>query len=217
MRANDGPGRRRIKAFLTGNSAPARAARYDRRIDLELTGALTLIEGRAHYERVVRAVMRATRSVWIATANLKELMVEDERAPGRRRRYRSVLDVLAERAERGVELRVLHAAPPSRPFRDAFDRLPALVRGGMELRCCPRVHWKLVVVDARLVYVGSANWTGAGLGARGDDKRNFEMGIVTEDDAILDAVQASFERVWSGAECARCRLRDRCEMPLDAM
>mgnify|MGYP001356999135 CR=1 FL=1 len=198
------------------NSACARVPGYDPHIELELTSALTLIEGRAHYERVVRAVMHAERSVWIATANLKELMVEDERALGRRRSYRSVLDVLAARAERGVELRVLHAAPPSRPFRDAFDRLPTLVRGGMELRCCPRVHFKLVVVDARLVYVGSANWTGAGLGARGEGKRNFEMGILTEDDAVIDAVQASFDRVWSGAECARCRLRDRCEMPLDA-
>ena len=32
----------------------------------------------AHYERVVRAAMEARRSVWIATANLKELMVEDD-------------------------------------------------------------------------------------------------------------------------------------------
>lgn len=161
--------------------------------------------------------MRAERSVWIATANLKELIVEDEGRLGRRKKYCSVLDVLAERAERGVELRILHAAPPSGPFREAFDRLPVLVKGGLELRMCPRVHWKLVVVDARLAYVGSANWTGAGLGVRGEGKRNFEMGIVTEDDAILDAVQESFERVWSGGECGACRLRDRCEMPLDAM
>ncbi|MCB9596870.1 MAG: phospholipase [Sandaracinaceae bacterium] len=160
--------------------------------------------------------MHAERSVWIATANLKELMVEDERW-GRRKQYRSVLEVLAERADAGVELRVLHASPPSRPFRDAFDRLPTLVKGGVELRCCPRVHFKLVVVDARLAYVGSANWTGAGLGARGEGKRNFEMGILTEDDAVLDAVQGTFDRVWSGAECGSCRLRDRCEMPLDVM
>lgn len=183
---------------------------------IETSATFGLIEGRAHYERVVRAVMNAERSVWIATANLKELMVEDERW-GRRRRFRSVLDVLEERAQDGVELRILHASPPSRPFRNAFDRCETLVRGGLELRPCPRVHFKLVVVDARLAYVGSANWTGAGLGARGDGKRNFEMGILTEDDAVLDAVQASFQRVWSGSECGTCRLRDRCEMPLDAL
>ena len=50
---------------------------------------LELVGGRGHYERVVRAAMEAKRSVWIATANLKELMVEDHRAaPGRRRTLR---------------------------------------------------------------------------------------------------------------------------------
>ena len=52
--------------------------------------ALELVGGRGHYERVVRAAMEARRSVWIATANLKELMVEDHRAaPGRRRTVRA--------------------------------------------------------------------------------------------------------------------------------
>lgn len=176
----------------------------------------SLIEGRAHYEHVIRAVIDAKQSVWIATANLKGLMVEGARI-GRRQSYRPVLEVFAELASAGVELRMLHASPPSRPFRDAFDALPALVNGGMELRMCPRVHFKLVIIDARLVYVGSANWTGAGLGVRGEDKRNFEMGFVTKDDAILDSVQATFDTVWRGANCGTCKLRDRCEMPLDAL
>ena len=112
---------------------------------------------------------------------------------------------------------MLHASPPSLPFRKSFDRLPALVKGGVELRCCRRVHWKLIVVDASIAYVGSANWTGAGLGVRGDGKRNFEMGVLTRDDAIIDAVQASFERVWRGSECGACRLQELCEMPLIAL
>lgn len=188
--------------------------RYDRRI--ETTATFSLLEGRDHYERVIGAVLRAERSVWIATANLKELKIEHGRWRGRRR-FRSVLEALAELAERGVELRILHASPPSRPFRNAFDQLPVLVNGGMELRVCPRVHFKLVVVDARIAYIGSANWTGAGLGVRSERKRNFEMGMLTEDDGVLDAVQGSFHRVWSGGECGACQLRDRCEMPLDAL
>lgn len=42
--------------------------------------ALELIAGRGHYERVIQAVLRAHTSVWIATANVKELMVEDGRS-----------------------------------------------------------------------------------------------------------------------------------------
>lgn len=181
-----------------------------------------LVTGRGHYEGVVEAVLGAERSVWIATANLKELMVEDPRLrPGRRRsrrgRYRSVLEVFDELAERGVELRILHAAVPSRAFRERFDALPRLIRGGLELRVCPRVHLKVVIVDARLAYMGSANWTGAGLGAKGAGRRNFELGIVTEDEETIDAVQDIYERIWRGAECAGCRLRDECEMPLDQL
>jgi len=176
--------------------------------------ALELIAGRGHYERVIRAVLNAHTSVWIATANVKALLVEDGRAaPGRRRSLRrasyvSVLARLDELAARGVELRLLHAELPSRPFREELARHPRLVGGGLALRRCPRVHLKAVVVDGELLYLGSANWTGAGLGAKGSGRRNFELGIVTDDAPLLDQVQSMYERIWTGGECARCKLRD---------
>jgi phosphatidylserine/phosphatidylglycerophosphate/cardiolipin synthase-like enzyme len=175
------------------------------------------VSGRGHYEAVVKAAMHAEVSVWIATANLKELLVEDERArmPGRRTSYRSVLDVLDEQAARGLDLRILHAGFPSQAFRDAFDAHPRLVQGGLEMRLCPRVHLKAVIIDGRILYLGSANWTGAGLGAKSDRNRNFELGFVTEDEALLDQVQGLFEHLWTGGECRGCGRRDSCEAPLD--
>ena len=185
--------------------------------------AIDLVTGREHYERVIAAVLEAKVSVWIATANVKELMVEDARArPGRRRSMKrrafvSVLARLDELAARGVELRLLHADIPSRPFRAEIQHHPRLVAGALALRRCPRVHWKIVVVDGALMYLGSANWTGAGLGAKGDQRRNFELGVVTDDGPLLDQVQAMYERVWSGGECAGCKLRDECPGPLDEL
>lgn len=181
---------------------------------------MRLIAGRAHYETVVEAVMRARRSVWIATANVKELMVRDARVrPGRARArgasYRSILAVLDELASRGVELRLLHARVPSLAFREELERQPRLLGGGLEMRLCPRVHLKAVVVDAELLYLGSANWTGAGLGVKGSGRRNFEIGIVTTDDAVIDDVQALYESIWTGDPCGRCRLRHVCPAPLD--
>jgi phosphatidylserine/phosphatidylglycerophosphate/cardiolipin synthase-like enzyme len=181
---------------------------------------LRLVADREHYDQVMSTVLEARQSVWIATANLKDVMVEDPRVvPGRRRgrrgNYRSVLDMLAELAVQGVELRLLHAAPPSRAFRRSFDARPELVEGGIQMRMCPRVHLKTVVVDARFAYLGSANWTGAGLGAKGDGRRNFEMGIVTTDEQTIDQIQDRYDRIWRGAECKDCRLRAECEMPLD--
>lgn len=181
---------------------------------------LQVIADRAHYDQVMRAVLEAEHSVWIATANLKDVMVEDPRlVPGRRRgrrgNYRSVLATFAELVSKGVEIRLLHAGFPSRAFRRSFDAHPELVAGGIEMRTCPRVHLKTVVIDASLAYLGSANWTGAGLGAKGDGRRNFEMGIATRDEQVIDEIQARFDRIWRGGECADCRLRAECEMPLD--
>jgi phosphatidylserine/phosphatidylglycerophosphate/cardiolipin synthase-like enzyme len=194
---------------------------------------LRLLSGRGHYETVVRAVMQASRSVWISTANLKELMVEDGRAvPGRartasRQSYRSVIGVFAELVARGVELRILHGGPPSRRFRAELANHPGLMAragaavpatarsGGLEMRLCPRVHFKAVIVDGAMLYLGSANWTGAGLGAKGTGRRNFELGVVTGDDVLLDEVQALFDGVWRGAGCRGCRLRAICPSPLD--
>jgi phosphatidylserine/phosphatidylglycerophosphate/cardiolipin synthase-like enzyme len=122
--------------------------------------------------------------------------------------------VFAELAGRGVELRILHATPPSRPFRATLARRPALARA-LQLRACPRVHFKTVVVDGAFVYVGSANWTGAGLGAKGTGRRNFELGFAGSDDGLLDRVQELYDRIWRGAACKGCKLRDVCPSPLD--
>jgi phosphatidylserine/phosphatidylglycerophosphate/cardiolipin synthase-like enzyme len=197
---------------------------------------LSLVAGRGHYLSVVERVMNAERSVWIATANLKELMVEDHRArPGKRRKlgkasaYRSILEVFADQIDRGLEIRILHAGEPSRPFRAELARHPALggrrrtkralatkalPPGTFEMRQCPRVHFKAVIVDGAEVYLGSANWTGAGLGAKGEGRRNFELGVLSSDDLLLDEVQRYYDSLWQGAGCAGCRLRDVCPAPL---
>jgi len=85
------------------------------------------------------------------------------------------------------------------------------------MRLCPRLHFKTVIVDGAFLYLGSANWTGAGLGAKGEHRRNFELGFVTADCGLLDEAQAIYESLWRGDPCAECRVRDTCEMPLDVV
>jgi phosphatidylserine/phosphatidylglycerophosphate/cardiolipin synthase-like enzyme len=178
---------------------------------------IALVVDREHYVDVVMgAIAQAKVSVWIGMANLKELHVEaavGTRARARGR-YVSILETFQSLADRKVELRILHGCAPSRPFREELARRRKL-RPKLAMRECPRVHLKMIAVDGRSLYLGSANFTGAGLGAKGDGRRNFEMGITTEDDAMLDAAQARFDRIWSGAECGGCKLRGVCPKPLD--
>jgi phosphatidylserine/phosphatidylglycerophosphate/cardiolipin synthase-like enzyme len=147
-------------------------------------------------------------------------MIEDPRAaPGRRRggrrtAYRSMVGVLDELVARGVEVRLLHAGVPSGPFARALRARPALIPA---MRACPRVHLKAVIVDGAFLYLGSANWTGAGLGAKGSGRRNFELGVVTRDEGLLDEVQGIFDRLWTGGECKGCKLRKVCGAPLDTL
>ncbi|WP_434386298.1 phospholipase D-like domain-containing protein [Melittangium boletus] len=167
-----------------------------------------LAGGELYREVVLERLAHARESVWIATANVKAMYVEQ------RGRYVPLLEVLDGLAARGVALRLLHAELPSRPFRAEFDRRARLVAGGLGLKVCPRVHFKTVLVDGAWAYLGSANLTGAGLGAKGEDVRNFELGFVTEDFDVIDRATAMFESVWSGAECQGCRLRAVCPDPI---
>ncbi|WP_437337077.1 phospholipase D family protein [Sorangium sp. So ce394] len=197
--------------------ARARDVEATPRTQLKRRVELTLLRDRAHYDALVMgAVANARVSVWIATANVKELRVEapiGSRARARGR-YMSFLDLLDALAARGVELRLLHAGVPSRAFRAELRRRP---RPPIEMRRCPRVHLKMIAVDGALLYLGSANLTGAGLGAKGEGRRNFEAGVLTDDDLLLDEMQATFEAIWTGAECKGCRLRPLCPAPLDEL
>jgi phosphatidylserine/phosphatidylglycerophosphate/cardiolipin synthase-like enzyme len=159
-------------------------------------------------EVILDKLMHARESAWIATANLKDMQVE------RGGKFVSVLALFSDLAARGVALRILHAELPSRPFRASFEKRKRLTSGGLSLKICPRVHFKAVVIDGAWVYLGSANLTGAGLGAKADGRRNFELGICTEDFETIDRVQALFESIWTGIECSTCRLRRVCPDPI---
>ena len=173
-----------------------------------------LVAGRGHYDTVIRAVMEASRSIWISTANLKELRVDPPRGTRAHARgeFVSVLEVFAQLADRGVEIRILHAGLPSRAFARELVRRRDLVRPGthgsapaLALRRCPRVHFKTVVVDGSRVYLGSANWTGAGLGAKGAGRRNFEVGFVIADNELLIASSSCTSVSGPAVSVARAR------------
>ena len=83
-----------------------------------------------------------------------------------------------------MEIRLLHAGTPSAPaLRELRQELPI----NLKIRRCPRLHAKAVVIDCRALYLGSANLTGAGLGAKADGRRNFEMGLWTESQELIES------------------------------
>jgi phosphatidylserine/phosphatidylglycerophosphate/cardiolipin synthase-like enzyme len=70
-----------------------------------------------------------------------------------------------------------------------------LVSAGGEARLLqkPFVHAKMIVVDGTRAFAGSINLSAQSL------DRNRELGLLTDDSALLSALSGAFEQDWSGA------------------
>lgn len=203
-------------------------------------GACELIVDAQHFDRIVRrGMLEARASLDIATADLKAMLVPETGT----RNAPSIIEHFTRLAAKGVEVRVLHAGVPSGPALTQLKRagrragsspgpasraVPGPGRLGtnrargrtgspsnLTLRRCPRLHAKTVIVDGQSMYLGSANLTGAGLGAKGDTRRNFEWGLRTESSELIDAVSQQFNALWEGTRCKGCGRRDVCPVPLE--
>lgn len=183
------------------------------------------IADKEHYSEVLALCAAVKHDLWIGTADLKDLYVattgagRNPRGVGGAEPFLAVLDRLLRR---GVEVRLLHAKEPGENFREDFDRYCHLWGGTasslradeqlntLQRRLCPRVHFKILVFDCSVAYIGSANLTGAGMGMKGETTRNFEAGILTDEPALVDAAADHLDSVWQGRHCKACRRKDFC-------
>ena len=167
----------------------------------------TYISNSSHYTEVLSRVLNVKHSLWIGTADIKDLYIEigNEKKP--------FLALVAQLIRKGVEVRLIHAKEPGQNFREDFDKYPTLY-DRLERVLCPRVHFKILVFDCKEVYVGSANLTGAGIGMKAETTPNFEAGILTDDPTIVEQAMNQFDEVWMGKHCKKCKRRDFCADPI---
>lgn len=168
---------------------------------------IEFISGIDHYTKVIDRVASVKKSLWIGTADIKDLHVKSGNSS------EPFLGVLARLLKRGVEIRLIHAKEPGPAFREDFDRYPIL-KTGLERMLCPRVHFKILIFDFETAYIGSANLTGAGIGMKSSNRRYFEAGILTDDVALVEAASEQFDSVWRGEHCARCGRHQYCSDPI---
>lgn len=168
---------------------------------------LQYISNSAHYKDVLLRVKSVKHTLWIGTADIKDVYIEagKEKMP--------FLALIAQLIKRGVEVRLIHAKEPGPNFREDFDKYPVLF-DRMERVLCPRVHFKMIVFDCKEVYIGSANLTGAGIGMKAGTTRNFEAGILTDMPEIVEQAMNQFDEVWMGKMCKTCKRRKFCGDPI---
>ena len=178
---------------------------------------IKFLANRDIYESVICGIVPQVRErLWIATADIKDMYVPPSLATEARRGGREMvpfLEVLDGLVKRGIEVRLIHAKDPGPNWRDDFDRYPKLWTA-MERVLCPRVHFKCIIEDGVKAYFGSANLTGAGMGAKSERKRNFENGVLTDDPALVNPLVEQFDSVWRGDFCRDCGRREHCTDPV---
>ena len=169
-----------------------------------------LIINQETYQAVLQEIVPAAKKLlWLVTADLKDLHVSNGR------KFVPFLQVLAGKISEGVEVRLVHAKEPGPRFRADFDRFPELIESDLFSRIlCPRMHMKCIIADGRIAYIGSANLTGAGLGAKSDHRRNFEAGIVTEDREVIRQLMTFLDTFYLGDHCLKCQRREVCPDPI---
>lgn len=160
-----------------------------------------------HYKMIIEKIRSAKSMLWIGTADIKDLHI----AKGRN--SEPFLGLLSRLLNTGVEIRLIHAKEPGQAFREDFDKYKNLSIS-LERMLCPRVHFKIIIIDGQWAYIGSANLTGAGMGMKSPGRRNFEAGILTDELQLVDAAMEHFDSVWRGGHCKSCGRRQYCSDPI---
>lgn len=161
-------------------------------------------------EMILREVPDTKEFLWLATSHIKDLYIS------KNGKMAPFLELLSDLALNGVSIRLIHAREPGPTFRKDFDRYPVLI-DGMERLMCPRAHVKYIVIDGRIAFAGSANLTGAGVGAKSGNRRNFESGFITRDKKIVGQIMDHFDGIWMGSHCRDCGRREYCSDHVDMM
>lgn len=144
-------------------------------------GPVLLTEPEAGASAVVSAIEAAKTSI-----DVEMYVITDH----------SVEDALAAAARRGVKVRVILDRTPLGLGSDAILARQFLSAAGAAVRWAPSRfvfdHAKTMVVDHRLAFFGSANFTYDGL------HKNREYDIETRDPAVVNAVAQVFQDDWKG-------------------
>ena len=163
------------------------------------------------YKEVVNRICAAKSSIKIMTADINLIRLKPTASQGNKYKDGTpFVDFLMEKAMKGVSVQIISAEKSER-FQDDVERAYCGEAGKQfSVWFCARNHAKVVIIDDKIAYVGSANMTRAGLGQPYASPGNFEVGFIIEASEIVRSLNELFSRITSHEFCEGCHRRKNC-------
>lgn len=150
------------------------------------------------FDVISNGLVKARESVIIGTYNLQDIRIQLGN------RSTSLSEVLIHLLKKGVKILICLASFMRKSRFIQTMSMNRLAREKMAIRFCRRMHFKTIIVDLEYAYVGTANISGAGVGLKSQERRNFELGFVTHDSELIADVASTFMEIFNGKFCPKC-------------
>ena len=168
---------------------------------MNILGDYALVLNEQHKSLITDGLLLAKREVLLSSAIIKDFLVliDENKRPIK------FSDLVRMLVNKGVMFKII-TTPKMKTFY-FFQNLADINTHNIEFKFCARMHMKLLIVDSLFAYIGSANFTGAGLGMKGENRRNFEAGVMITNKKEINRLRANFNDIWIGKKCVNCKLR----------
>ena len=165
----------------------------------------------SHYEEVIERICAAKSSIRIMTGDFKRFKLKPTAKQGKNYNDGTpFIKHLMEKAGKGIAVQII-CSRPSKSFKEEYDALYEKIKPkNFRIYFCERNHSKVVIVDNKVAYVGSANVTPAGLAQGVMSPGNFEIGILTENHQFISQLNTLFSKIMNGDYCYNCHLANKC-------
>lgn len=163
------------------------------------------------YKEVIERICAAKSSIKIMTADFNLIRLKPIASQGDKYKNGTpFVDFLMEKSKKGVSVQIVCAEKSGR-FQEDVERAYCGEAGKeFSVWFCARNHAKVVIIDDKIAYVGSANMTRAGLGQPYGSPGNFEVGFITEAPEIISSLNDFFSRITSHEFCENCHRSKDC-------
>lgn len=164
-----------------------------------------------HYQEIIQLLSSAKSSMKIMTADFRFIKLKSSLKHDKQiKEGLSFIRYLMERAEQGISVQIICSDPTNNFMKEYEELCKKMNTDNFQIFFCKRNHAKAVIVDNEIAYIGSANFTKAGVGQGVLSKGNFEVGIITENHEIILSLNSHFSNIIKGDYCEKCHRAMTC-------